>query len=595
MSHHESDSIAEPNLAGSTSASGQRIPAWVRPLVFGMGTAVLMWAAGYLTHLRPGVVPKELVFASLFACLAVGCVLAGAGAAASDRSADGDGGSGALSPALAGALAAGVASLINLLILGSVVGQEEGAGFALAAVGSVVGAAGIGALLGHVGGRVARGDGIIARVGRGIASMDAGDWRHAMVLVAAGATFFVVIAGGLVTSAEAGLAVPDWPNTFGSNMFAYPLKSMVGGIYFEHAHRLYGALVGLCTIAAAIVVFGTREPRRWVRWLAVAAIVMVCTQGLMGGLRVTGNITTDVVGEALEPSRGLAIAHGVFGQLFFATTIALAAFTSRAWRRGPARPDDEPADWRAADGRSLAAVTLGLVVAQLVTGATYRHMTTEQVAPPETAVALADAMGPEVAGPDADANQAPPADGPAEATAAGEVVAANTPLLPWPAHLHLTGAMIAVIVCMIAGMKSFARAGDADRPLRRSGLMMNIVVVTQFMLGGAALIAVLSRDGAPNAVEMLLATGHQANGALVLAAATLILIWTQRLPAPDPELQAARPIYDSSDVDFDVLAASGPDARPAPVAAPAVEVARAAGERGPGEPVAPESRASGSA
>jgi heme A synthase len=186
--------------------------------------------------------------------------------------------------------------------------------------------------------------------------------------------------------------------------------------------------------------------------------------------------------------------------------VALAAATSRAWRFLPAAPADEPADRRAAAGRGLTAALLVVLLVQLATGAGYRHTYTVEEK------------------------------------------------LPWPAHLHLTLAMFAVIMCIIAGMKAWARDGDTGRPLRRTGLAMNVAVMLQTLLGGAALIAILARDDQPYAAEVLLATAHQANGALVLAVAGLLFAWTRRLPAPltDEEREAAGlPIVRTSvDVDF---------------------------------------------
>ena len=458
--------------APSPEVGGLSVAAWVPGVVGGFGVAVLMWAAGYLTHLRQGMVPAPVIFVVLLAVLALGAWLVA-------RTTPGR-------AVRTGAITGGVASLVNLLILGSVVSPEgDRAAFAVAAIGSIAAAMGLGA----VAGRLASGRPTLPAAG----PLDAADWRHAMVLVACVATFFVVIAGGLVTSTETGLAVPDWPNTEGSNTFAYPLEKMVGGIYYEHAHRLYGALVGLCTVATAVVILRTGEPRRWVRGLSVATVVMVCIQGLMGGLRVTGTLTLATEGPELQPNTTLAIAHGIFGQCFFATMVAMAAFTARSWRNAPIRTatDEESPAAVAASGRMLTAVVLVLLLAQLASGAGYRHLSSAEVK------------------------------------------------LPWPAHIHLTLAMFAVVMCLVAGFKTSSRQGDAARPLRRAGLSMNALVCLQALLGGGALVAILAREGEPYAAEVLLATAHQANGAIVLAVAGLLVVWTRRLPAPHPSEEAA--------------------------------------------------------
>ncbi|MEE9221263.1 MAG: cytochrome oxidase biogenesis protein CtaA, partial [candidate division NC10 bacterium] len=97
-------------------------------------------------------------------------------------------------------------------------------------------------------------------------------WLHRFALLTAGATFLLICVGGLVTSTGAGLAVPDWPTTFGRNMFLYPWSEMVGGIFYEHSHRLIGASVGFLTLTLALWLWIT-EPREWLRWLGVIALV----------------------------------------------------------------------------------------------------------------------------------------------------------------------------------------------------------------------------------------------------------------------------------------------------------------------------------
>src|SRR5574341_1816746 len=108
-------------------------------------------------------------------------------------------------------------------------------------------------------------------------------WPHRLAILTAGATFLLILAGGLVTGTGAGLAVPDWPTTFGYNMFLYPWSRMVGGILYEHSHRLIGSIVGLLTVALTLAIWAV-EPRRWLRRLAGAALGAVILQGVLGGL-----------------------------------------------------------------------------------------------------------------------------------------------------------------------------------------------------------------------------------------------------------------------------------------------------------------------
>ncbi len=168
-------------------------------------------------------------------------------------------------------------------------------------------------------------------------------------------TFPLLFIGGLVTSKGVGLAVPDWPTTFGYNMFLYPWSKMVGGIFYEHSHRLVASFVGLLTIVLALT-FWLREVRNWIRWLGVVALLLVIGQGVLGGLRVV----------LLEQT--LAVVHAATAQIFFALTICLVIFTSSAWRRGPDRLINDSGRLR-----RVCAITTGLIYIQIVFGAVLRH------------------------------------------------------------------------------------------------------------------------------------------------------------------------------------------------------------------------------
>src|SRR5438067_13846890 len=108
---------------------------------------------------------------------------------------------------------------------------------------------------------------------------------HRFALLTAAATFPLIFMGGLVTSHQAGLSVPDWPNSYGYNMFLFPPRLWIGGILYEHTHRLMGTVVGMLSIALAIVAWKTVQ-RRWVRWLATSALAAVIFQRVLGGLRL---------------------------------------------------------------------------------------------------------------------------------------------------------------------------------------------------------------------------------------------------------------------------------------------------------------------
>jgi cytochrome c oxidase assembly protein subunit 15 len=182
-------------------------------------------------------------------------------------------------------------------------------------------------------------------------------WPHRLALLLVCATFPLLFIGGLVTGKGAGLAVPDWPTTFGYPMFFYPWSKMVGNIFYEHSHRLVASFVGLLTIAFTVVVW-LREQRAWLRWLAAAALALVIVQGVLGGLRVI----------LLEST--LAIVHAATAQAFFALTVCLAVFTSNAWLGAP---DNTPSLNDGARLSRLCLATTALIYVQVVFGAVLRH------------------------------------------------------------------------------------------------------------------------------------------------------------------------------------------------------------------------------
>lgn len=146
-------------------------------------------------------------------------------------------------------------------------------------------------------------------------------WPHRIALLLSGATLILILFGGLVTDTGAALAVPDWPTTFGYSMFLYPWSQMVGGIFYEHSHRLIGSLVGFLTVVLAVLLWVV-EPRRWLKWLGLLAVLVVSVQGLLGGLRV------------ILLRETLAILHGALAQAFFGLTVGLVLFTSKEWAEG---------------------------------------------------------------------------------------------------------------------------------------------------------------------------------------------------------------------------------------------------------------------
>ena len=171
------------------------------------------------------------------------------------------------------------------------------------------------------------------------------------ILVAC-ATFFLIIAGALVKSNDAGLATPDWPL---SNGQVFP--KMVGNLFWEHGHRMVATTVGMLTIVLTVYIL-RKEKRPWVRKLGVFALLAVIVQGLLGGLTVK-----------LMLPLAVSAAHGTLAQLFFCMTVSLAVFTSRSWME--AKPIQE--EKGSLPLRSLCTAALVAIFLQLIIGATLRH------------------------------------------------------------------------------------------------------------------------------------------------------------------------------------------------------------------------------
>jgi heme a synthase len=179
---------------------------------------------------------------------------------------------------------------------------------------------------------------------------------HWFSIFVAASVLVLICSGGLVTSHGAGMAVPDWPNSFGYNMFLFPVSRWVGDVFFEHTHRLIASGVGLLTIALCVLTL-IIEDRLWVKWLTVIAVIAVIVQGVLGGLRVT------------EHNAVLGLFHGCLAQGFFAIVATVALVTSRFWRRIKQAAKER-------DIRSLRFWTIivtAMLFIQLVLGASMRH------------------------------------------------------------------------------------------------------------------------------------------------------------------------------------------------------------------------------
>ena len=301
-------------------------------------------------------------------------------------------------------------------------------------------------------------------------------WLHLYLRFVVAASLLLIVAGGLVTSTGSGLAVPDWPSTYGTFMFAFPFSKMVGGIFYEHGHRLIASTVGLLTIGLAVWIART-EPRRWVRrlgWLALAAVV---TQGLLGGITVLYFLPAPI-----------SISHAGLAQIFFGMVVSLALFTSPGWcgsREQPPARDDRVLE-------RLALAAPAVIYGQILLGATMRH-TGAGLAIPDFPLAFGRLVPPE-----------------------------------WTAGIaihfaHRVGALV-VTATIVATAGHVLFHHRARRDLTHSAFLLAALVVLQVGLGAWTVLS--GRQVAVN-------TAHVAVGAVTLATSLVLALRVHRGRFPD--------------------------------------------------------------
>jgi len=178
---------------------------------------------------------------------------------------------------------------------------------------------------------------------------------HRFAIFTASVTLLLIVAGALVTSNDAGLSVPDWPTTFGS---FYKMPHMVGGVKYEHGHRMVAEFVGLLTIILAVWTWRA-EKRRWLRFLALGALATVIAQGILGGLTVLFFLPASV-----------SSAHAAVAQTFFCIAVAIAVFTGPRWLQEQPRTDF---DTRRPTLFTLTFLSIFVLYVQLILGAMFRH------------------------------------------------------------------------------------------------------------------------------------------------------------------------------------------------------------------------------
>lgn len=311
---------------------------------------------------------------------------------------------------------------------------------------------------------------------------------HRFAVLTACSTFLLIIAGGLVTSTDSGLAVPDWPLSYGQLM-----PPMVGGIFYEHGHRMVATFVGLLTTILALWLW-RKEERRWVRMLGVIALLAVITQGVLGGITVLFLLPTWV-----------STTHATLAQSFFSLTILLAVFTSPAWKG--AQTFDAPAGNRT---RKLALAATAVVLLQLVLGALMRH-TGSGLAIPDFPLSYSHWLPP---------------------TSAADLQSINDYRLTYydlpPVELsqmwiHFAHRLGAVLVSIVVLMNvSHILKNYQDHRLRELAIIQGMLLLVQFLLGA---LTVWTGKG------VQIATSHVAVGALLLGTSVALTAWTYRLLA----------------------------------------------------------------
>ena len=281
----------------------------------------------------------------------------------------------------------------------------------------------------------------------------------------------------MVTSTGSGLAVPDWPTSYGYNMFTFPLSYMVGGILYEHGHRLIASTVGFLTIILAVWLWLRDGTPRWLRRLGVIALVAVILQGVLGGITVMFFLPAPV-----------SIGHAGLAQIFFCLTVSIALFTSRGWITGYSRPDlgtDTVDDVRL---RRLTLVTAGLIYVQILLGATMRH-TGAGLAIPDFPLAFGRLI---------------PGDW-------------NAPVAIH--YAHRLGALAAAAMVLVTASHIFRRHAG-NRALRGPAVLLVVLVALQITLGA---YVIWTGKAVP------INSAHVATGALVLATSVVLTLRAHRV------------------------------------------------------------------
>lgn len=409
-----------------------------------------------------------------------------------------------------------ITSAINLLALGSMLTEPTGTeatlasaapgtqglkpNAALMAGGFLLLGAVVGAIAGLIGSALAR--------KRATRAHSPSVWLGRIALIASLSILPMLTLGGMVTSTASGLAVPDWPGTYGANMFLYPISLMAqdARVFLEHSHRLYGAMLGVITILMTLYTFVATKGKpdaKGIRLMACTVLGLVIVQGIMGGVRVRMGFA-----EGSKAGQYYAFLHGVLAQVYFAACVLMSTWALARSRQergldSAGLPANDTVPLKSLKTlRTVMMVLVGAIVIQLLFGALFRHTRA-----------------------------------------------------PHPLWSHVGFSIVVVVMAMAGGALMTKHAGGS-RGFTRVGKGLFHTVGLQFVLGWVAFflidwtknkvdipkaqeivanqVADLSRG---DAVSGLVRTIHQVNGAVLLALAVLglALVWrrhARRLAMP---------------------------------------------------------------
>jgi cytochrome c oxidase assembly protein subunit 15 len=294
---------------------------------------------------------------------------------------------------------------------------------------------------------------------------------HRFTILFAVCVFLLIVAGALVTSNNAGLAVPDWPTSFGS---LYKIPPMVGGIKYEHGHRMLAEFAGFLTIVFAVWT-QMKDPRPWMKKLGWTALVLVIIQGIFGGLTVKHLLPWYV-----------STIHGMVAQTFFSLSMLLVIFNGRRWTETIPTPTQQKSGF---DLRQLSWLVVAAVYMQLFFGAAFRHSATWKIA-------------------------------------------SNDFVFPFKFHVY--GAVIATIILFWVAIRAMTGYSEI-KPIRGMGIAILALLLIQVSLGITSyFVRVLNgRDvTAPTAAMVAVTVAHVAVGALLLAHCFMLAVQARRYLAP---------------------------------------------------------------